>query len=223
MILFTLQYSSNLFVYQLNNKFNFKTIGVGTLLYIIRYCWSKDDCISLYIKRQRRSVQITVDRNTTAILTPTNFSLKSLEMFSVQSISRTGFPRIIPYFHKNAITCGKKLSINETQKAYYRISSTNNQANFPGSGSYYLTTFDKYILVWTKRYPSVAECPEKVSYEILTSSRSKARVKVCHYMMGSIVLLFLYVIITGRINLNKINKEHLEESKKIKQEMISRM
>ncbi|EFN85457.1 UPF0389 protein GA21628 [Harpegnathos saltator] len=61
---------------------------------------------------------------------------------------------------------------------------------------YRVTNFDKRILVWVKRYPSIAEVPEKVTVDCLLTARSKARIKTCNYMIvvtiiGCIIAAFL--------------------------------
>ncbi|XP_012526899.1 UPF0389 protein CG9231 [Monomorium pharaonis] len=67
-----------------------------------------------------------------------------------------------------------------------------------GSRMYPVTNFDKRILVWVKRYPSVADVPNNVTEDCMLAARSKARIKTCHYMIVITLIGCLGAAILGK-------------------------
>ncbi|XP_025987064.1 UPF0389 protein CG9231 [Solenopsis invicta] len=70
--------------------------------------------------------------------------------------------------------------------------------NVIGSQMHRVTGFDKTVLVWVKRYPSIAEVPKDVTVNCMLTARSKARIKACQYMIGFTLIGCLTAAIIGR-------------------------
>ncbi|XP_011881205.1 PREDICTED: UPF0389 protein CG9231 [Vollenhovia emeryi] len=95
-----------------------------------------------------------------------------------------------------------------------------------GSRMYRVTDFDKKILVWVKRYPSVADVPKDVTTECILTARSKARIKTCNYMIAATILGCIIFITLGKRGAAKGEtlhkqrddwlKEQLEQDRKLK-------
>lgn len=61
-----------------------------------------------------------------------------------------------------------------------------------------VTDFDKKLLVWVKRYPNVADVPTEVTSECILSARSKARIKICNYMIVVTIIGCVISVILGK-------------------------
>ncbi|XP_010003511.1 PREDICTED: protein FAM162B [Chaetura pelagica] len=60
--------------------------------------------------------------------------------------------------------------------------------------SYKPSKFDKKILLWTGRFKTEEEIPQRIPPEMLDKARNKARVKACYIMIGlSIVACFAVI------------------------------
>ncbi|XP_022825559.1 UPF0389 protein CG9231 [Spodoptera litura] len=60
------------------------------------------------------------------------------------------------------------------------------------------TDFQKFILVWTKKYKSKEEIPAYVSAEIIDKSRSQARIKIANVLMLLTALASFGAILAGK-------------------------
>lgn len=58
--------------------------------------------------------------------------------------------------------------------------------------------WDKRILVWTKKYPSVDQVPEHVSRETMDKARNKARIYTNLLMGAATILACIAMIISGK-------------------------
>ncbi|CAG5107653.1 Similar to CG9231: UPF0389 protein CG9231 (Drosophila melanogaster) [Cotesia congregata] len=74
---------------------------------------------------------------------------------------------------------------------------------------HHLSNFEKRILVFAKKYPSVKDVPDKISAEVMQNCMSKARIRLANYMMALTALSCLTIVIMG--NLKK--KDKMEEMK----------
>ncbi|XP_061710986.1 UPF0389 protein CG9231 [Cydia pomonella] len=66
------------------------------------------------------------------------------------------------------------------------------------SARYRPTNFQKFILVWTKKYKSKEEIPTFVSAEIIERSRSEARIKISNVLMLLTALASFGAIMAGK-------------------------
>ncbi|XP_075971727.1 UPF0389 protein CG9231 [Anticarsia gemmatalis] len=78
-------------------------------------------------------------------------------------------------------------------------------AGSPSSGSrpnmsprYRPSDFQKFILVWTKKYKTKEEIPAFVSPEIIERSRSEARIKIANVLMLLTALASLGAVLHGK-------------------------
>ncbi|KYQ46428.1 hypothetical protein ALC60_14524 [Trachymyrmex zeteki] len=67
-----------------------------------------------------------------------------------------------------------------------------------GSRMHRVTNFDKRILVWVKRYPSIADVPKDVTVDCILSARSKARIKTCNYMIVFTIIGCIGAVLLGK-------------------------
>ncbi|CAH2244193.1 jg7433 [Pararge aegeria aegeria] len=58
--------------------------------------------------------------------------------------------------------------------------------------------FQKFILVWTKKYKSKAEIPQFVSPDLVERSRSEARIKISNILIFLTCLASLGAVLSGR-------------------------
>ncbi|XP_047528598.1 UPF0389 protein GA21628 [Vanessa atalanta] len=58
--------------------------------------------------------------------------------------------------------------------------------------------FQKFLLVWTKKYKSKAEIPKEVSLDLLERTRSQARIKLSNYLILLTILASLYAVMSGK-------------------------
>ncbi|XP_003706630.1 protein FAM162B [Megachile rotundata] len=67
-----------------------------------------------------------------------------------------------------------------------------------GSPLHTCTNLDKKILVWVKRFPSLAEVPDQVTIDCMQKAHTKARVRVCFILMGISIAAFIGSVIMGK-------------------------
>ncbi|EZA47448.1 hypothetical protein DMN91_004791 [Ooceraea biroi] len=67
-----------------------------------------------------------------------------------------------------------------------------------GKRMHHVTDFDRKVLVWVKRYPSVAEVPQDITEETLLTARSKARIKASNYMIVVTLIGCLFAAFLGK-------------------------
>nr|XP_056712296.1 protein FAM162B [Euleptes europaea] len=60
------------------------------------------------------------------------------------------------------------------------------------------STFDRKILLWTKRFKTEGEIPPRISMEMLDAARNKARVKACYIMIGLTIVACFAVIASAK-------------------------
>ncbi|XP_013190237.1 UPF0389 protein CG9231 [Amyelois transitella] len=58
--------------------------------------------------------------------------------------------------------------------------------------------FQKFILVWTKKYKNKGEIPDFVSADLIEKSRSQARIKIANVLMLLTALASLGAILNGK-------------------------
>ncbi|XP_011629602.1 UPF0389 protein CG9231 [Pogonomyrmex barbatus] len=67
-----------------------------------------------------------------------------------------------------------------------------------GTRMHRVTDFDKRVLVWVKRYPSIADVPMDVTVDCILTARNKARIKVCNYMIIATLIGCIGAVILGK-------------------------
>ncbi|KYM81983.1 hypothetical protein ALC53_07531, partial [Atta colombica] len=70
--------------------------------------------------------------------------------------------------------------------------------NVLGPLKHLTTNFDKIVLVWVKRYPSIADVPKFVTIDCMHNARTKARIKTCNYMMIFGTICCLSAVFLGK-------------------------
>ncbi|XP_048361588.1 protein FAM162B [Sphaerodactylus townsendi] len=60
------------------------------------------------------------------------------------------------------------------------------------------STFDKKILLWTRRFKTEDEIPPRIPLEMLDAARNKARVKTCYIMIGLTIVACFAVIASAK-------------------------
>ncbi|KAH0944451.1 hypothetical protein HN011_007620 [Eciton burchellii] len=119
----------------------------------------------------------------------------------ISSIS--AYVKMLPKFSRGAqmhtmlqwLTCNNSSrnipNINKITQRYNKSENT-------GTRMHQVTNLDKRILVWVKRYPSIAEIPQNVTEECMLSARGKMRVKICNYMIVAIVIACVVNTVLGK-------------------------
>uniref|UniRef100_A0A672TPY1 Family with sequence similarity 162 member B n=1 Tax=Strigops habroptila TaxID=2489341 RepID=A0A672TPY1_STRHB len=64
--------------------------------------------------------------------------------------------------------------------------------------SYKPSKFDKKILIWTGRFKTEEEIPQRIPPEMLDRARNKARVKACYIMIGLSIIACFAVIASAK-------------------------
>ncbi|KAJ8727601.1 hypothetical protein PYW07_001720 [Mythimna separata] len=77
-------------------------------------------------------------------------------------------------------------------------SSQSGGAANPMSPRYKPTEFQKFILVWTKKFKTKEEIPTYVSGELIDKSRSQARIKIANVLMLLTALASFGAIMVGK-------------------------
>ncbi|XP_038222970.1 UPF0389 protein CG9231 [Zerene cesonia] len=73
------------------------------------------------------------------------------------------------------------------------------QANVESLSSRYRPSeFQKFLLVWTKKYKSKNEIPKFVTSELIDRSRSEARIKISNILMALTALASAFAIWSGK-------------------------
>jgi len=67
----------------------------------------------------------------------------------------------------------------------------------PGRPMYVPSNFDKFLLVWVKKYPR-GQVPEKISEEVIYQAKSKARIKTANYMIFGTALMCLSTVLYAK-------------------------
>lgn len=115
-----------------------------------------------------------------------------------------------------------------TQGPKVETKSNPDPARNLGPQMYAPTNLDKKMLVWMKRYPSLAEVPSQVTLDCMLQTRSKVRVRVCNIMMVISLIGFLVAAISGKRDVasgntlfkrnqewqENLRKEHAESTNK---------
>lgn len=79
-----------------------------------------------------------------------------------------------------------------------KAENNNNEVHDIGTFMHTVTNFDKRLLVWVKRYPSMAEVPKQVTRDCMLQAQSKARIRVCNILIGVTLVSFLISIFSGK-------------------------
>ncbi|XP_045447162.1 UPF0389 protein GA21628 [Melitaea cinxia] len=101
--------------------------------------------------------------------------------------------RLLLFRYRPAINSLKRLMCT-TQGGANK--STNNGSSI--APRYKPNEFQKFILVWTKKYKSKAEIPPQVSWDLIERSRSEARIKLSNYLILITILASVFAVVSGK-------------------------
>ncbi|XP_035722658.1 protein FAM162B-like [Vespa mandarinia] len=123
---------------------------------------------------------------------------------------------------RNVYSNGKqKIKFMSTQNPKPDTKNNVETVHSIGTHMHPVTNFDKRILVWVKRYPSMADVPAQVTRDCILNARSKARVRTCNIMIVISVIGFLIAAISGKREVargNTLTKRDLEWQKSLRKE-----
>ncbi|XP_018340671.1 PREDICTED: UPF0389 protein CG9231 isoform X2 [Trachymyrmex septentrionalis] len=102
--------------------------------------------------------------------------------------------RITRYFTRSSIL----REINKVDKIPAQKNNEPTKDSVMGSRMHRVTNFDKRILVWVNRYPSIADVPKDVTTDCILGARSKARIKTCNYMIVFTIIGCIGAVILGK-------------------------
>ncbi|XP_043511813.1 UPF0389 protein CG9231 isoform X1 [Frieseomelitta varia] len=61
-----------------------------------------------------------------------------------------------------------------------------------------VSSMDKRILVWVKRFPSIDQVPDYVSYQCIQHAHTKARIRVCFIMFFLGIVICVAAVVAGK-------------------------
>ncbi|KAK9298535.1 hypothetical protein QLX08_008134 [Tetragonisca angustula] len=91
--------------------------------------------------------------------------------------------------------------VSETSKTAETSQSTVNKEKVDfvtGPPMHAVSSMDKRILVWVKRFPSIDQVPDYVSYQCLQHAHTKARIRVCFIMFFLGIVICVAAIMSGK-------------------------
>ncbi|XP_033178669.1 protein FAM162B isoform X1 [Bombus impatiens] len=92
-------------------------------------------------------------------------------------------------------------SVSEKSKTTETLQSTGQKEQIDfvtGPPMVALSNLDKRILVWVKRYPSLDQVPDYVSYQCIHHAHTKARIRICFVMMFLAIVICLSAVMIGK-------------------------
>ncbi|XP_076239853.1 protein FAM162A [Calliopsis andreniformis] len=72
------------------------------------------------------------------------------------------------------------------------------EASAIGAPVRHVTNFDRRLLVWVKRYPSMDQVPDRVTLECMQKAHTRARIKVCNMMIVFAIIGFILSSMQGK-------------------------
>ncbi|XP_043264385.1 UPF0389 protein CG9231 [Colletes gigas] len=104
--------------------------------------------------------------------------------------------------HSTSTSRNKSPSLsNQTPKPNDQSSKPKNQESSEfqvHSHMHTPTAMDKKILVWVKRYSSIDEIPNQVTYDCIQRAHTKARIRVCNYLIVFALFGFIVSVWNGK-------------------------
>ncbi|XP_015436666.1 PREDICTED: protein FAM162A-like isoform X2 [Dufourea novaeangliae] len=67
-----------------------------------------------------------------------------------------------------------------------------------GTQMHYVTNFDRRVLVWMKRYPSMDQVPRRVAWSTMQQANTRARIRICNYMIVVVIIGFIISCMSGK-------------------------
>ncbi|KAK2585335.1 hypothetical protein KPH14_010016 [Odynerus spinipes] len=126
----------------------------------------------------------------TSVVSSVNISKNYRKIMALQLTRRSMLSRMTRQFYNN----NKKISMSTNTKNVNKPVDIHSL----GSNMYAVTDFDKRILVWVKRFPSIAEVPKEVTRDCMLQAKTKARVRVCNIMIVCTIIGFILAAISGK-------------------------
>ncbi|XP_057338365.1 UPF0389 protein CG9231 [Microplitis mediator] len=113
------------------------------------------------------------------------------------------FIRNIRGFKTNSI-----LRDTKTSESGSSTQGTSNQPKY-NTDSVSPTNFQKRILVFSKKYPSIKDVPDRVPVDLMQTAMSKCRIRIANWMMVFTILGCIVIISMGKMR----KSEKMEEMK----------
>ncbi|XP_076654990.1 UPF0389 protein GA21628 [Halictus rubicundus] len=66
------------------------------------------------------------------------------------------------------------------------------------SNMHYVSNFDKRVLVWVKKYPSVDQIPRMVPWSTMQRANTIARIRICNIMAVIAIIGFIWAVVSGK-------------------------
>ncbi|KAG7213022.1 hypothetical protein KM043_002357 [Ampulex compressa] len=89
-----------------------------------------------------------------------------------------------------------------------------------GTKMHKVSNFDRWILVWVKRYPNKAAVPEKVTMDCIVQANSRARIRTCNIMIVATIIMCICTVISGKTDksvqdsiMQKVQKDTEEQQR----------
>ncbi|XP_058792051.1 UPF0389 protein CG9231 isoform X2 [Phymastichus coffea] len=104
-------------------------------------------------------------------------------------------------------------------------SNTNGSASIIGSRMMAPSAFDKWILVWMKKYPK-GQVPDRIKEEVIYQTKSRARIKIANYMIAISVIMCIGAAISGRKarkDGDSLHQRNIDWHKKVNEEHTNQL
>ncbi|KAL2728052.1 UPF0389 protein CG9231 [Vespula maculifrons] len=125
--------------------------------------------------------------------------MSSVNYIRKMIISQLACRSILSKIIRHACSNGKeKTRFMSTQSPKVNTKSNVETVHDIGTHMHPVSNFDRRVLVWVKRYPSMADVPAQVTRDCILQARTKARVRTCNIMIIISVIGFLVAAVTGK-------------------------
>ncbi|XP_014231101.1 UPF0389 protein CG9231 [Trichogramma pretiosum] len=145
-------------------------------------------------------------------------------MSSSQVISRT-FVAVSRRLFQSSARCLEAKAPETAAKATEQAATHRQNPSVVGHRMYALSDFDKWVLVWMKKFPK-GKVPDKVPEHVIYQTRSRARIKAANYLTGICIIGCFFAVYTGRKAAksgDSIQKRREEWHKQLKEEHEAEM
>ncbi|XP_033225022.1 UPF0389 protein GA21628 [Belonocnema kinseyi] len=95
-----------------------------------------------------------------------------------------------------------------------------------GAVMYKTKTLDKYLLVWFKKYKSVADVPYQIREETMAHIHSKSRIRIANVLMVLGLLGCVWAVWSGKKEAasgDNVQKRILDKNKKLREDYLAKL
>ncbi|XP_076296258.1 UPF0389 protein CG9231 [Lasioglossum baleicum] len=119
------------------------------------------------------------------------FSARFLKQFKLptRQLNTTSVRRKIPAGSEQP----PKPAVNEQATKATKLDTESMLANM-----HYVSNFDKRVLVWVKKYPSIDAIPKMIPWSTMQRANTIARIRICNIMGVIAIIGFISAVMSGK-------------------------